>query len=49
MKALITGSGGLIGSECVLPLWVPVPYLDPRMAEELFRHHVLLMLKRGAY
>jgi hypothetical protein len=25
--------------------WVPVPYLDHRMAEELFRHHVLLLLK----
>jgi hypothetical protein len=25
--------------------WVPVPYLDHRMAEELFRHHVLRLLK----
>ena len=49
MKEMHTGSGGLIGSGVLLLLCVPVPYLDPRMAEELFRHHVLLMLKRGAY
>ena len=26
--------------------WVPVPYLDHRMAEELFRHRVLRLLKK---
>ncbi len=26
--------------------WVPVPYLDHRMAQELFRHRVLRLLKR---
>ena len=26
--------------------WVPVPYLDQRMAEQLFRHRVLRLLKR---
>ena len=26
--------------------WVPVPYVDPKAAEELFRHKVLRLLRR---
>jgi hypothetical protein len=41
VHALVTRGGWTGSGE-----WVPVPYVDERSAEELFRHKVLSLLRR---